>query len=68
VWLDAFNALNHIQFNGVNSTANFAGPGSTAITNLPFKADGTLQNINGFGTVNSVRPPRNLQLSARFQF
>jgi Carboxypeptidase regulatory-like domain len=55
--LDAFNALNHTQFNGVNSTANFASPGSTVIT-----------NPNVFGTVNSVRPPRNMQLSARFQF
>jgi hypothetical protein len=66
--LDAFNALNHTQFDGVNSTANFAGPGSTTITNLPFNASGALVNINGFGTINSVRPPRNLQLSARFQF
>jgi hypothetical protein len=68
VRLDAFNAFNHTQFDGVNSTANFASPGSPAITNLPFRPDGTLQNINGFGTVSSVRPPRNMQLSARFQF
>lgn len=67
VRLDAFNALNHTQFDGVNSTANFASPGSTAITNLPF-TNGALTNINGFGTVNSVRPPRNMQLSGRFQF
>jgi hypothetical protein len=66
--LDAFNALNHTQFNGVNSQANFASPGSTTITNLPFNASGALVNLNGFGTVNSVRPPRNMQLSARFQF
>jgi Carboxypeptidase regulatory-like domain len=65
---DAFNALNHTQFDGVNNTANFASPGSTAITNLPFNASGAVTNINGFGTVNSVRPPRNMQLSARFQF
>jgi hypothetical protein len=65
--LDAFNALNHTQFNGVNSTANFASPGSTVITNLPFDANGKF-NPSGFGAVNSVRPPRNMQLSARFQF
>jgi hypothetical protein len=66
--LDTFNALNHTQFNGVSSTANFASPGSTTITNLPFNASGALTNTNGFGAVNSVRPPRNMQLSARFQF
>ena len=66
--LDAFNAFNHTQFDGVNSTANFASPGSTAITNLPFNASGALTNVNGFGAVNSVRPPRNMQLSARFEF
>jgi hypothetical protein len=68
VRLDAFNALNHTQFDGVNSTANFASPGSATITNLPFNSSGALVNINGFGTVSSVRPPRNMQLSARFQF
>jgi hypothetical protein len=66
--LDAFNAFNHTQFDGVSSTANFASPGSTTITNLPFNAAGALTNTNGFGAVNSVRPPRNMQLSARFQF
>jgi hypothetical protein len=66
--LDAFNALNHTQFDGVNSTANFASPGSTTITNLPFNASGALTNVNGFGAVNSVRTPRNMQLSARFEF
>jgi hypothetical protein len=68
VRLDAFNAFNHTQLDGVNSTANFGSPGSTTITNLPFDASGALTNINGFGTISSVRPPRNLQLSARFQF
>ena len=66
--LDAFNAFNHTQFDGVNSTANFASQGSTAITNLPFNSSGGLTNLNGFGSVNSVRTPRNMQLSARFEF
>jgi len=38
------------------------------ITNLPFKADGSLNNINGFGTVNGARDPRIMQLVARFRF
>lgn len=66
--LDAFNALNHTQFNGVNTGAVFSGVNSATITNLPFNAAGALTNVNGFGAVNSVRPPRNMQLSARFEF
>jgi hypothetical protein len=66
--LDAFNALNHTQFSGINTTANFASPGSTTITNLPYDAAGNLVNRNGFGTVSGVRAPRNLQLMARFSF
>ena len=62
--LDAFNAFNHTQFNGINTTANFASPGSTVITNL---ANSTT-NLNGFGSINSIRPPRNLQWMLRFEF
>jgi hypothetical protein len=62
--LDAFNAFNHTQFNGVNSTANFASPGSTVITNLA----NAQTNLNGFGSINSIRPPRNLQWMLRFEF
>jgi len=62
--LDAFNAFNHTQFNGINTTANFGTPGSTFITNLANSAT----NLNGFGAINSVRPPRNLQWMLRFEF
>jgi hypothetical protein len=37
-------------------------------SNLYLKADGTLNNINGFGTINGARSPRILQLVIRFQF
>jgi hypothetical protein len=57
--LDAFNALNHTQFNDVNTTLT---------ANSPFDANGNLVNKTGFGAVTSVRPPRNLQLGARFEF
>jgi carboxypeptidase family protein len=61
--LDAFNALNHTQFDTVNAT--FTGPlGGTTPTNLASE----FGNPVGFGAVNGVRPPRNLQLAARFQF
>jgi hypothetical protein len=63
--LDAFNALNHTQFNNVNATFN-GGLGATTPTNAASEAVATART--GFGAVTSVRPPRNLQLSARFQF
>jgi Carboxypeptidase regulatory-like domain len=62
--LDAFNALNHTQFNDVNSTLDFAADLSPG--NL---ASPTARNrFTGFGAITSVRLPRNLQWSARFQF
>jgi hypothetical protein len=62
--LDAFNAFNHTQFDGINTTANFASPGSTTITNLANEQT----NRNGFGAVSSVRPPRQMQWMLRFEF
>jgi hypothetical protein len=38
------------------------------VTNNYLKADGTVNNINGFGTVNGARDPRILQLLLRLQF
>ncbi len=61
--IDAFNAFNHTQFNNVNATFNGA-LGATTPTNLAAE----FGNPTGFGAVTSVRPPRNLQLSARVQF
>ncbi len=68
VRLDAFNALNHTQYSGVNSTLNFASLTNPTPTNLPYDAAGNLVNPNGFGTVNGVRLPRQLQLVTRFSF
>jgi hypothetical protein len=65
---DAFNALNHTQFTTINGTANFAGPGSNVITNLPYNAAGQLVNKNGFGAISGVAPPRTFQLVTRFTF
>ncbi|MBO0724477.1 MAG: hypothetical protein J2P52_02665, partial [Blastocatellia bacterium] len=61
--IDAFNAFNHTQFNGISSTFNGA-LGATTPTNLASE----IGNPTGFGAVNSVRPPRNLQLTGRIQF
>jgi hypothetical protein len=66
--LDAFNALNHLQFSSINSTANFASMSDPTIINLPYNSSGALTNQNGFGTVSGQRLPRQLQLMTRFSF
>jgi hypothetical protein len=69
--LDAFNALNHTQFDGYNSTLNVVGYNSTTglinatPTNLASDTPGFRA---GFGAVTSVRPPRIMQISLRVQF
>ena len=62
--LDTFNTLNHTQFDGINSTLNVTSLTNRTPTNLASETG----NKNGFGAVTSVRPPRNMQISARFQF
>lgn len=64
VRLDTFNTFNHTQFDGINSTLNVASLTTPTPTNLASETG----NRTGFGAVTSVRPPRNMQLSARFQF
>ncbi|MEP6913477.1 MAG: hypothetical protein ABI923_12020, partial [bacterium] len=68
--VDAFNALNHTQFSGVNSNLNFSSLSNLTPTNLPYDANGNFvfANRNGFGTVSGVRDPRILQMVARFVF
>jgi hypothetical protein len=74
---DAFNVFNHTQFSGINATLNMATPsprpaiGDLAggrFTNLYKNADGSVNNINGFGTVSAARDPRIMQLVVRLQF
>lgn len=69
---DAFNVFNHTQFNGYNTTINYksltGGSGLDNISNLPFNSNGTVNNINGFGTVSGARDPRIMQLVVRFLF
>ena len=62
--LDAFNALNHTQFDAYNTTVNIASLANPVATNLASETG----NRNGFGAVTSVRPPRVMQISARFSF
>lgn len=62
--LDTFNTLNHTQFDGINSTLTVTSLTDRTPTNLASETG----NRSGFGAVTSVRPPRNMQISARFQF
>jgi hypothetical protein len=68
VRVDAFNALNHTQFTGVNNTVNFASLTDSTITNLPYDSSGNLIRNNGFGTINGVAPPRTIQIVTRLTF
>jgi hypothetical protein len=66
--VDAFNVFNHTQFNGVNSNIKFASLTNPTPTNLVFNANGTINDINGFGSVSGSRDPRIMQLVARIVF
>ena len=66
--VDAFNALNHTQFDAVANNMQFQALGNNTIVNLPYDATGALVRTNGFGAVTSVRSPRVVQLLARFEF
>ena len=66
--LDIFNLLDTVQFTGLNSTVNFRSLTDRTITNLPYDAQGTLVQRNGFGTINGTAPPRTLQLVTRLTF
>ncbi len=65
---DTFNSFNHTQFSGINSTINYTSLTNPTVTNLPFRADGSVNNINGFGTVSGARDPRIMQLVVRLVF
>jgi hypothetical protein len=68
VRLDAFNALNHTQFTGVNNTAVFASLSDSTIVNPAYDTNGNVVRNNGFGTISGVRPARTLQLVTRLTF
>ena len=62
---ESFNAFNHTQWSGINSSATFNAAG--AITNLPTAVGGTGGRY-GFGALNGVRAARIIQLAAKFYF
>jgi hypothetical protein len=68
VRLDMFNALNHTQWSGVNSSVSFASVSDPTVTNLPYDANGNLVNRGGIGTISGVRDARTIQLVTRLTF
>ena len=66
--LDAFNALNTTQFTAINSVLTVRSYADPTPTNLATDASGNVVNRSGFGAVTAQRPPREIQLLARFQF
>ena len=62
--LDAFNALNHTQFSGVNRTLNFASLTDRTITNPVYNADGSfaiasrmpMSRLKASGACKRLRP------------
>ena len=75
VRLEMYNAFNHTQWGGTvasnyipagfNNTPTFDATGK--ITNLPTALGGGGGRF-GFGALNSVRPPRNIQLGVKLYF
>jgi hypothetical protein len=67
VRLDLFNALNTTQFSGVNSSVSFASLTDATVTN-PVYENNEFKRNNGFGSINGVRTPRQVQLVTRITF
>jgi hypothetical protein len=73
--LDLFNAPNAAAVTGVQNTMNLNSPQTpTAITNLPYDANGNLIDSRsrprgaGFGVANAYQAPRSIQLQLRYSF
>jgi hypothetical protein len=73
--LDMFNAFNQSAITGRNTTMNLSNPNDPiTITNLPFRADGTVDDSRsrprgaGFGVATGYQNPRTVQVQIRFSF
>jgi len=80
--LEGFNAFNHTQFSGYNTTTNLTTPGGATGTGVLTTADfSTLAITNNlrpsgstkalgtyFGEYNSTREQRIVQIAAKFYF
>jgi hypothetical protein len=75
VRVDVFNAFNQAGITARNTTMNLNNPSDpSTITNLPFRADGTVDDTRsrprgaGFGVATGYQDPRTVQLQFRFSF
>jgi hypothetical protein len=66
--IDAFNALNSVNFTTVNSSLSVRSLADPTPTNLAEDANGNLVNPTGFGAVTNVAASRQVQLLVRFSF
>ena len=73
--LDSFNVANQASITNRNTTAQYLSPAtSTAITNLPYDANGNLISSlslprgAGFGVASGYQSPRTTQVQVRFSF
>ena len=68
--LEGYNAFNHTQWSGVNTTATFASITSNVITNLPLGiAPGTSNGGRfGFGAANGTAGARIVQIALKVYF
>jgi hypothetical protein len=67
--IDAFNALNTVNFTTVNSTLSVRSLTDPTPTNLAEDANGNVTaNRQGFGSVKDVAPARQVQLLVRLSF
>jgi hypothetical protein len=66
--LEMFNAPNHTQYSGLNTTVTFQAVGSTTVTNLPTAVGGPANNRYGFGAINATRDPRIIQIATKIYF
>ena len=66
--IDAFNALNSVNFTTVNSTLQVRSLADPTPTNLATDAAGNVINPTGFGAVTAVAAAREVQLLVRLQF
>ena len=64
--VDAFNVLNHTNFNAPNASLTAAADLVTGTTNT-YVPD-FRQGSTSFGTITSAQTPRNLQLVGRINF
>jgi hypothetical protein len=71
---DVFNALNTVDINGRNTSAQFTSPTNLTLVNNQFNADGSLNQSRlqprnaGFGAATGAQNLRNIQLQLRLQF